>query len=82
MSVNYERLEQISTVLGIKVEHLIGFDNNLALNNFNNTVEQQIGTFNFPNELKQLYEDKIKLLEDKIKLLEDKINVLMKTNKL
>ena len=76
VSVNYERLEQISTVLGVKVEHLIGFDNNLALNNFNNTVEQQIGTFNFPNELKQLYEDKIKLLEDKIKLLEDKIKRL------
>ena len=39
VSVNYERLKQISTVLGVKVEHLIGFDNNLALNNFNNTVD-------------------------------------------
>jgi hypothetical protein len=48
------------------------------LNKFNNTAEQQIETFNFPIELKQLYEDKIKLLEDKIKLLEDKIKRLDK----
>jgi hypothetical protein len=78
VSVNYERLKQISTVLGVKVEHLIGFDNNLALNNFNNTVQQQIVEYNLPIELKQLYEDKIKLLEEKVKLLEEKIKRLEK----
>jgi len=76
VSVNYERLLQISAILGVKVENIISFDNNVALNNFNNTVEQQIGTYSLPIELKQLYEDKIKLLEEKVKLLEEKINQL------
>jgi len=74
VSLNYERLLRISEILDVKLETLIGFDKNVAFNNFNNTVEQQIGTYNFPIELKQLYEDKIKLLEDKIKLLEEKIS--------
>jgi transcriptional regulator with XRE-family HTH domain len=76
VSLKYDRLIQISEVLGITVEDLIGFDNNLALNNYNNKVKRQIATYNFPIELKQLYEDKIKLLEEKIKLLEEKINKL------
>jgi transcriptional regulator with XRE-family HTH domain len=76
VSVNYDRLLQISSILGVKVESIIGFDKNVALNNFNNTVEKQIGTYNLPIELKQLYEDKIKLLEEKVKLLEEKIKRL------
>ena len=74
LSLNYERLLQISEILKVKIENLIGFDKNIAFNNFNNTVEQQIGSYNFPIELKKLYEDKIKLLEEKIKLLEEKVS--------
>jgi transcriptional regulator with XRE-family HTH domain len=73
ISLNSEILLRISEFLDVKLENLIGFDKNVAFNNFNNTVEQQIGTNNFPAELKQLYEDKIKLLEEKIKLLEEKL---------
>jgi transcriptional regulator with XRE-family HTH domain len=76
VSLNYERLLQISEILNVKLENLIGFDKNIAFNNFNNTVEQQIGTYSFPVELMQLYEDKIQLLEEKAKLLQEKINKL------
>jgi transcriptional regulator with XRE-family HTH domain len=76
VSLNYEKLLKISEILNVKLENLIGFEKNIAFNNFNNTVEQQIGTYNFPAELRQLYEDKIKLLEEKAKLLEEKINKL------
>jgi transcriptional regulator with XRE-family HTH domain len=74
VSLNYEKLLKISEILNVKLENLIGFEKNIAFNNFNNTVEQQIGTYNFPIELKKLYEDKIKLLEEKIKLLEEKVS--------
>lgn len=74
VNINYERLLQIAEILGVKLEQIIGFDNNIAFNNFNNNVEQQIGNNSMPLELKQLYEDKIKLLEEKIKWLEEKIN--------
>jgi transcriptional regulator with XRE-family HTH domain len=79
VSVNYERLLQISSVLGITIENLISFDNNLALNNFNNASKEQTVTYNLPIELKQLYEDKIKLLEEKIELLEKIIRLEEKT---
>jgi transcriptional regulator with XRE-family HTH domain len=71
VSVNYDRLIQISEVLGVKLENLIGFDDKVAFNNFNNNVEQQIGNYIMPNELKKLYEDKIQLLEEKIKWLQE-----------
>ena len=74
LSLNYERLLKISEILNVKLENLIGFERNIAFNNFNNSVEQQIGTYNFPIEIKKLYEDKIKLLEEKIKLLEEKVS--------
>jgi transcriptional regulator with XRE-family HTH domain len=74
LSLNYEKLLKISEILKVNIENLIGFEKKIAFNNFNNTVEQQIGAYNCPIELQQLYEDKIKLLEDKIKLLEEKVS--------
>ena len=37
-------------------------------------VEQQIGHYNMPIEMKKLYEDKIQLLEEKIEWLQEKLS--------
>lgn len=73
VSVNYDRLLEVSKILQVSLEDIIGFDDNVAFNNFNNTVEQQIGRYVVPAEIKKLYEDKVKLLEDKIQYLESEL---------
>ena len=70
VSVNFDKLIRISEILGVEIENIIGFDENVAFNNFNNTVEQQIGRYIMPIEMKKLYEENIKLLKDKIEYLE------------
>lgn len=72
VSVNFDKLTQISKVLNVEIENIIGFDDKVAFNNFNNKVDQQIGHYNMPAEMKKLYEDKIKLLEEKVIWLEQK----------
>lgn len=74
VALTVEKLEQISKVLGVQMEQILGFDDSIAINNFNSKINNQIGHSNFPPELKQLYEDKIKLLEDKIEYLQEKLN--------
>ncbi len=74
VNVNVDRLEQISRILGVQVENIIGFDDKVAFNNYNNKIHQQIGSYSMPIEMKQLYEDKIALLEDKIVYLETKLS--------
>lgn len=81
VSVNVERLQQIATILKVGVEQIIGFDDNIAFNNFNSTVEWQVGHYVMPVEMKKLYDDKISLLEDKIKYLTEEISRLKKENK-
>lgn len=76
VSLNFDKLAKISEVLKVEIETIIGFDDKVAFNNFNNKVEQQIGYNNIPAEMKKLYEDKILLLEEKIKWLEGKISSL------
>lgn len=78
VSVSFDRLQQISKVLGVDIENIIGFDENIAFNNFHSTIEWQVGNYSMPVEMKKLYEDKITLLEDKVKYLEDKILQLSK----
>jgi transcriptional regulator with XRE-family HTH domain len=73
VSVNFEKLEQISKIFGMHVENVIGFDDKIAFNNYNNKINQQIATYSMPIEMKQLYEDKIALLEDKVKYLEKQL---------
>ena len=73
VSINMDRLQKISQVLGVGVETIIGFDENVAFNNFNSKIEQQIGRFDMPIEMKNLYEENIQLLKEKILLLEEEI---------
>ena len=73
VSVNMDRLQKISQVLGVGVETIIGFDENVAFNNFNSKIEQQIGRYDTPVEMKKMYEENIQLLKEKISLLEGEI---------
>lgn len=74
VGINYDKLLKIAEILNVSIENIIGFDDKVAFNNFNNTIEQQIGYYSMPVEMKKLYEDKISLLEEKIELLTEKIN--------
>ncbi len=76
VSVNFDKLEKISSVLGVNPETIIGFDENVAFNNFNSKIENQIGHYEMPKEMKELYEENIKLLKEKIELLESEIKRL------
>lgn len=68
--IPFSRLEQISSVLGLKPEELISFDEKMVLNIMNN----QTGINNFYNNKtsdkeRELYEKTIKSLEEQIALL-------------
>lgn len=76
VSINIDRLTRISEVLGVGIETIIGFDENVAFNNFNSKIEQQIGRYDMPEEMRKLFEENIALLKDKIKYLEEEINRL------
>ncbi|MFM6935573.1 MAG: helix-turn-helix domain-containing protein [Flavobacteriales bacterium] len=78
VSINMDRLQKISHVLGVGVETIIGFDENVAFNNFNSKIEQQIGRYDMPIEMKKLYEENIQLLKEKILYLEAEIALLKK----
>lgn len=73
VSVNVDKLLKIAEVFQIGVEQIIGFDDNIAFNNFSNTVEWQVGHYVMPVEMKKLYEDKIVLLEEKIHFLQEQL---------
>jgi transcriptional regulator with XRE-family HTH domain len=72
VDVPFSRIEEIATVFEIKPEELVSFDEKYVLNNYGEVSGNSnvIGVNYFPSEIKQLYEDKIKLLEDKIQLME------------
>ncbi len=78
VSVNFNKLEKIASVLGVNAETIIGFDENVAFNNFNSKIENQIGHYEMPKEMKELFEENIKLLKEKIVLLENEIERLKK----
>jgi transcriptional regulator with XRE-family HTH domain len=70
IDVPFSRIEQIAQIFNMKTEDLVSFDEKFVLNNFGEIKGNQIGLNAFPFELKQLYDDKIRLLEDKISLME------------
>lgn len=79
VSVTFDKLEQIAEGLDMSTNELIS-DEKFVLNFNNNTIEigGYINNFhkNFPPELKQLYEDKIKLLEELLKARDNEIEML------
>lgn len=74
VDINLEKLDKLAHVLGMKPEEILTFDEKYILNNYGEKATQSVNYHNnFPPELKQLYEDKIKLLEEKIAWLEKSI---------
>ena len=80
VSINMDRLTRISEILGVGIESIIGFDENVAFNNFNSKIEQQIGRYDMPEEMRKLYEENIQLLKEKITHLETDITRMKSTN--
>jgi transcriptional regulator with XRE-family HTH domain len=80
VDVNFEKLEKIAQVFGVRVEDIISFDEkNIFLFSNNETVQHSGLIHNhFPPELKQAYEDQISILKEEVaylrKLLEKQLN--------
>ena len=80
--LSHERLEQIAKTLDLSVQDILSFDEKQVFNFLHNHNETGIynngGTHyhQFPDELKSLYEDKIKLLEEKCELLQKELDRL------
>ncbi len=74
VDVTLDKLNRISGILGMRVEDIINFDEKIVFNNYDNTkIEKQIGNYNMPDEMKQLYEENIKLLKQRIEYLEKEL---------
>ena len=74
--VPFSKIEQLAEIFEMKPEDLVAFDEKYIFNNSHSTscVFNQGSILQaFPQELKQLYEDKIKLLEDKVRYQETEI---------
>jgi transcriptional regulator with XRE-family HTH domain len=79
VSINMERLLEISGIFEMKPEEVMTFDEKFIFNNYDNSIGIGInqGTLNqFPQEVKQLYEDKIKLQAEQIKMQQEMIDML------
>lgn len=64
--LTYNKIEEISKVLGVQTEELLAFDSQKYFNSFNNVKGSNNGSVTIKVEdgdIKSLYEDKIKLLE-------------------
>ena len=80
VDINTEKIEKISALLGLKPAELLTLDERHIFNFSHNDIKNGgYNVFNFPEEMKQLYEDKIQLLQDKISYLEEKIKNLEKS---
>jgi transcriptional regulator with XRE-family HTH domain len=74
--LSYVKLVEIAKILEVSVEDIISFDSQKYFNNFNNVNGNNNGSImiNADNEtLKNLYEDKIKLLEKLLKKTEEEL---------
>ncbi|WP_456311860.1 helix-turn-helix transcriptional regulator [Pseudomonas shirazensis] len=74
--LSYIKLVEIAKILEVSVEDIISFDSQKYFNNFNNVKGNNNGSIliNADNEtLKELYEDKIKLLEKLLKKTEEEL---------
>jgi transcriptional regulator with XRE-family HTH domain len=74
IDVSFSKIEQIAKLFGMRLEDLLTFDERVVFNlNAQHThAVSGIYNSNFPQELKQLYEEQIQLLKEKIAWLEQK----------
>ncbi|MBX3254257.1 MAG: helix-turn-helix transcriptional regulator [Chitinophagaceae bacterium] len=83
VGISDERLQQLAEILGTTAENIEGFDEQVVFNISSSTnvhainnVRELVNHYHISAELKQLYEDKIRLLEEKITHLERAQKVL------
>jgi transcriptional regulator with XRE-family HTH domain len=80
VSINMERLLEISGIFEMKPEEVITFDEKYVFNNSDNKGGIQgihYGTFNaFPEDLKRLYEENARLQAEQIKMQQEMIDML------
>lgn len=77
VSINMERLTQIAEIFKMKPEEVLTFDEKFIFNTYDNSIGIGINhgaLHQFSEELKKLYEDKIKLQQDMIELLKKQLN--------
>ncbi|PKP18232.1 MAG: hypothetical protein CVU07_02425 [Bacteroidetes bacterium HGW-Bacteroidetes-23] len=67
--LDWEKIELVSSVLGIEPLELVAFDDNLIFNNCTQSGKFHIFNNNFPEELKRSYEERIVHLEKEIEFL-------------
>ncbi|WP_293298406.1 helix-turn-helix transcriptional regulator [Pedobacter sp. UBA4863] len=75
ISLSEDRLLKIAEILDTDKESILGFDERYVfnINNAQNSNNGIVHQYQISPEIKQLYEDKIKLLEERIKDLQDKL---------
>jgi len=73
--ISYDKLFQISNILGIEIQELLNFDSQKIFNNLNNVKGNNNGiTLATKEDIATLYQDKIKLLEKLLTIAESELN--------
>ncbi len=80
VSINIDRLLEISGIFEMKPEEVLSFDEKVVFNNYqtmNGSAGFVYGNLNtFPDDLKRLYEDNIRLLTEQVKMQQKMIEML------
>lgn len=80
VAVSLERLEEIAKIFDMKPEDVLSFDEKYVFNNsgeIKGIGQNVIGSFyNFPEDMKKLYEDNIRLLTEQVKMQQKMIEML------
>lgn len=69
--LDWQRIEKISEILEIEPVDLVSFDDNLIFHNSPQSGKNNTINNHFSEELKKLYEDRIKHLEEEILFLKE-----------
>lgn len=73
IKISYEKIVDISKILGVQTEELLAFDSQKYFNSFNNVKGSNNGSVTIKVEegdIKNLYEDKISLLNKLLEMTE------------
>lgn len=79
VAINMDRLLEIAGIFEMKPEEILTFDEKYVFHNYNgSSYNQPIGPnyFQFPDELKKLYEENAKLQAEQIKMQAEMIEML------
>lgn len=72
--ISYRRLEQVSEILGLRVEDVIGFNESIVFNLINNKTANGLVINQVSKNEKRLYEEYIEALKNENKFLKTLVN--------